>query len=588
MTAYYNEFDPNAAAWLRQLIEMDLIAPGEVDERSITDVTAADLRGFTQHHFFAGIGVWSYSLRRAGWTDDLPVCTASLPCQPFSAAGKRKGKDDERHLLPHFLNLVKECDFPIIIGEQVPGAIKSGWIRGEDEGLHQMRQAEAYLRVLSELQRDGGETLYELQQESQRAETQEKGKVCIRVQGLEDDKPWLGAEECCCQQGQAERSGVGHNGRVGSAEDRRWIMRSHWDSVRSQYAEGLEYSIIGSDRQFDWVYEEQHESSYLCSECDEEHLGRSEDCRGFQWNPEQAEREINRVHDELRRKIEAKAQQGWLDDLYDEMEQQGYTCGSSVLTAAGAGAPHIRQRIYWTAARLAHTDGLRQQGKCGSGGEEERVAECGEIVGMANSDPAGQPTSQGRGQGYWHESGYNAGRCGKSGRMGDTEHNGHAASEKSGSNGKTVSECEAWQDGASESERAGPSRVIPAIIGGMGDTENANRWPEPQQPTSDSWESRHQSGGPGEHIEWLYCRDEKYRPIKSGIAPLVDGSARGMVHSGHNRIQEFSSLNSIQKQEIIQGANETSEARVMRLKGYGNAIQADVATEFISAVMECL
>jgi DNA (cytosine-5)-methyltransferase 1 len=128
MSVYYNEFDPKAAAWLRQLIKNGDIAPGEVDERSITEITASDLRGFTQHHFFAGIGTWSYSLRNAGWSDDTPVCTASLPCQPFSVAGNQLGKKDERHLLAHFLELVRECGFNTIFGEQVESAIRHGWL----------------------------------------------------------------------------------------------------------------------------------------------------------------------------------------------------------------------------------------------------------------------------------------------------------------------------------------------------------------------------------------------------------------------------------------------------------------------------
>jgi DNA (cytosine-5)-methyltransferase 1 len=37
-TAYYNENDPKKAAWLRELIKADIIAPGEVDERSITEI----------------------------------------------------------------------------------------------------------------------------------------------------------------------------------------------------------------------------------------------------------------------------------------------------------------------------------------------------------------------------------------------------------------------------------------------------------------------------------------------------------------------------------------------------------------------
>lgn len=50
--ALYNEIDPFAAQWLRNLIAAGHIAPGEVDERSIEDVTPDDLRGFTQCHFF--------------------------------------------------------------------------------------------------------------------------------------------------------------------------------------------------------------------------------------------------------------------------------------------------------------------------------------------------------------------------------------------------------------------------------------------------------------------------------------------------------------------------------------------------------
>jgi DNA (cytosine-5)-methyltransferase 1 len=68
------------------------------------------LRGFTQCHFFAGIGVWSYALRLAGWPDDRPVWTGSCPCQPFSAAGKGAGFADERHLWPAWHHLIRERD----------------------------------------------------------------------------------------------------------------------------------------------------------------------------------------------------------------------------------------------------------------------------------------------------------------------------------------------------------------------------------------------------------------------------------------------------------------------------------------------
>lgn len=128
MTAYYNEIDGHAAQWLRNLIEDGHIAPGYVDERSIEDVFPSDLRGFTQCHFFAGIGVWSYALRQAGWSDDRFVWTGSCPCQPFSAAGKGAGFDDERHLWPAFHHLISQCKPAIVLGEQVASKDADTWI----------------------------------------------------------------------------------------------------------------------------------------------------------------------------------------------------------------------------------------------------------------------------------------------------------------------------------------------------------------------------------------------------------------------------------------------------------------------------
>lgn len=128
MTALYNEIDPYCAQWLRNLIDAGHIAPGVVDERSIEDITPNELRGYTQCHFFAGIGVWSYALRLAGWPDDRPVWTGSCPCQPFSSAGKGAGFADERHLWPAWFHLIRECRPGVIFGEQVEAAIAHGWL----------------------------------------------------------------------------------------------------------------------------------------------------------------------------------------------------------------------------------------------------------------------------------------------------------------------------------------------------------------------------------------------------------------------------------------------------------------------------
>lgn len=119
---YYNEFDAGAAAWLRQLIDRGLLPPGDVDERDMRDVQPDDLKGYVQHHFFAGIGGWPLALRYAGWPEDRPVVTGSPPCQPWSNVGLKKGKEDERHLAPKFLELVKAIGTDFLFGEQVASA----------------------------------------------------------------------------------------------------------------------------------------------------------------------------------------------------------------------------------------------------------------------------------------------------------------------------------------------------------------------------------------------------------------------------------------------------------------------------------
>ena len=127
-TAYYNEIDPYAAQWLRNLIDAGEIAPGDVDERSIEDVKPTELMGYTQCHFFAGLGGWSYALRLAGFPDDRPVWTGSCPCQPFSAAGKRGGTVDERHLWPAWFHLIEVCRPVNIFGEQVASKDGLAWL----------------------------------------------------------------------------------------------------------------------------------------------------------------------------------------------------------------------------------------------------------------------------------------------------------------------------------------------------------------------------------------------------------------------------------------------------------------------------
>ena len=124
----YNEIEPYAAQWIRNLVDAGHVAPGSVDERSIRDLKAEDVRDHEQAHFFAGIGVWSHALRSAGWPDDRPVWTGSCPCQPFSSAGRARGFSDDRHLWPDWFKLIAECRPPVVLGEQVASPDGLRWL----------------------------------------------------------------------------------------------------------------------------------------------------------------------------------------------------------------------------------------------------------------------------------------------------------------------------------------------------------------------------------------------------------------------------------------------------------------------------
>lgn len=477
MAAYYNEFDPHAAAWLRELIKRGLITDGEVDERSILDVSADELRGFTQCHFFAGIGGWSYALRLAGWPDDRPVWTGSPPCQPFSAAGKNLGRDDARHLAPHFIGLVGAARPPVLFGEQVASS-----------------------------------------------------------------------------------------------------------------------AVFGS--------------------------AAKPNKRGDKSAPEWA----------------------WLDDLSDRLEAAQYAVGAADIPAAFVGAPHIRQRTFFGAVRLADASsegshasslgGLRgSEGGAGAwNGEPERQ---GAVVRLA--DASGEPSQwnargvfgtqateylarefDGRGTyGYQHG--------GATERLADADRrkrlgiaDGEGCQHYGEKAGRQQGDCEPERDSAGggmadatgrrwRKERKDCRRVdvgdrkkgrsTGCITGrgdhGMADAPSGGCGHERQQcggeygfQPQDRGDVREGHQGPqlrtGSELDgtnphdgfwrgadWLFCRDGKWRPAQPGLKPLVDGLPRGMGRGGNDG-----------------SPFHPSEARVMRLRGYGNAIVPDAAAQFITMFSE--
>ncbi len=51
----------------------------------------------------------------------IDILTGGFPCQPYSSAGKRLGKEDERHLWPHMLRAIREIEPTFVVGENVRG-----------------------------------------------------------------------------------------------------------------------------------------------------------------------------------------------------------------------------------------------------------------------------------------------------------------------------------------------------------------------------------------------------------------------------------------------------------------------------------
>lgn len=98
-----------------------------------------------KHHFpnsisYNDITKTDFTIHRGG----IDILTGGFPCQPYSTAGLRKGKADERHLFPEMLRAIKEIEPTWIIGENVRGLVS--W----NEGM-------VFHEVYDDLEREGYE-----------------------------------------------------------------------------------------------------------------------------------------------------------------------------------------------------------------------------------------------------------------------------------------------------------------------------------------------------------------------------------------------------------------------------------------------
>lgn len=299
----------------------------------------------------------------------------------------------------------------------------------------------------------------------------------------------------------------------------------------------------------------------------------------------------------------------WLAGVQASMEALGYAFWRADYPAAGVGAPHIRQRLWW----VAHTPGsLRQSGgtqpsERAAEGPGSRLADfqsgdgrlpvrqeprseisqskwCGEAGGLALPIDCDRRAGVARG----HDgNGQDAGRQEADGEL--------AACGEAGGVGNAECECgkEPGSAGPAAAARAGFGRSgvplaaawVPCECGEFVCRIHGMHACDCPCPPIEEWEcDPYTSGfGPWDGAIWLPCADGKARRVSPLVLPLAYELPANLGCDGPGETSPFRIIRDPQTGKSIGQA----PWRIGMIRGYGNSIVPAVAATFIRAFLEC-
>ena len=238
------------------------------------------------------------------------------------------------------------------------------------------------------------------------------------------------------------------------------------------------------------------------------------------------------------REVEPDDLRGYVQGVSADLEEEGYAVGSVVLGAHSVGAPHIRQRLWFVAERLARSDGSGLSRRGIGTVQPESGAASRERHGAGGVADASRPERRDAEQPREGTGAARAGTSTESGRFGEGLE-GHAGNgDDRDEPGRDHSEPNRSASPAGNARRVGDAAGI-GRLEECADTGGREEGSGPQGREQRPWDD---SG-------LIPCADGKARRVEPGIFPLAHGAT----------------------------------VRVGRLRAYGNAIVPQVAAEFIRA-----